>query len=86
MLHRTLIGPLLCLLALASCSCHSEEKGTDALGEVVFYNDVAEILEQKCVPCHQVDGGAPFVLTSYEAVSRKAKTIVEVTQKGIMPP
>jgi hypothetical protein len=86
MFHRTLIGPLLCLLTLANSSCHSEEKGTDSLGEVVFYDDVAKIMEQKCVPCHQVDGGAPFVLTSYEAVSRKAKTIVEVTQKGIMPP
>ena len=86
MFHRTLIGPLLCLLTLANSSCHSEEKGTDSLEEVVFYDDVAKIMEQKCVPCHQVDGGAPFVLTSYEAVSRKAKTIVEVTQKGVMPP
>jgi mono/diheme cytochrome c family protein len=77
---------LILLLVFAFVSCSPVETEKESLKDVVFFDDVARIMEQKCVPCHQKDGGAPFELTSYEAVSRKAKTIVEVTQKGIMPP
>jgi hypothetical protein len=86
MLHRTLIWPIVVFALLVLGSCGPADDPKVELGDVVFFNDVANILEQKCVPCHQVGGGAPFSLTSYDAVSRKAKTIVDVTQRGIMPP
>ncbi len=62
------------IIALASC-------GEKQLGvsNPVFDKDIEPIIVQHCTPCHRENGGAPFVLTSFEAVKKKAKTIAKVT-------
>lgn len=53
---------------------------------IEYYKNIAPILAKNCMPCHRDNGIAPFSLTSYEAVKKRAKTIVSVTQKRYMPP
>ncbi len=69
------------IIALASC-------GEKQLGvsNPVFDKDIEPIIVQHCTPCHRENGGAPFVLTSFEAVKQKAKTIAKVTANRYMPP
>ena len=51
-----------------------------------FYEDIAPIIHQNCVPCHQQGGAAPFSLLTYEDVSKRGTFIAKVTQSRYMPP
>lgn len=55
-------------------------------GPTTFTRDIAPIVYGKCVSCHRAGEAAPFPLTRYEEVKRRAREIAEVTQKGFMPP
>lgn len=60
---------------------------TMAHGEEPTYSrDIAPIVQERCVACHREGGGAPFSLTEYEDVRRKARTILRVVDDGFMPP
>jgi hypothetical protein len=54
--------------------------------DLTYAQDIAPIIYQNCTPCHRSGGAAPFSLTSYSHVFRKKKTILSVTQSGLMPP
>jgi hypothetical protein len=47
---------------------------------------VAPIIHANCSSCHRPGQSAPFPLLSYDDVSRRAQTIVEVTERRYMPP
>lgn len=51
-----------------------------------FAEDVAPIISQNCVACHQPEGSAPFSLIGYQNTKRRAQQIVEVTEDRFMPP
>jgi hypothetical protein len=51
-----------------------------------FARDVAPIVYARCAPCHHAGGAAPFSLTSYDDVSRRAAQIADVTARRFMPP
>jgi Tfp pilus assembly protein PilF len=53
---------------------------------VTFARDVAPIVFAKCAACHHPGDAAPFSLLTYNDVRRRARQIVEVTQKRFMPP
>src|SRR5687768_844214 len=55
-------------------------------GSVTFNKHVAPIIFEHCSTCHRPGQPAPFELLTYVDVQKRAKQIVEVTQKGIMPP
>jgi peroxiredoxin/mono/diheme cytochrome c family protein len=55
-------------------------------GDVTYSNQVARIMQARCVECHRAGEVAPFTLTSYEDVIGWAETIREVVQEGRMPP
>jgi len=56
-------------------------------GEVVTYHqDIAPIVYQNCTGCHREGESAPFPLTNYEEVSRKASTISRAVSNRYMPP
>jgi tetratricopeptide (TPR) repeat protein len=55
-------------------------------GTVSFNADVAPMLHRECAPCHRPGEAAPFDLLTYEDAARRAKQIVEVTSRGVMPP
>lgn len=51
-----------------------------------FEKDVASIIYTNCTKCHNPNGVAPFSLTNYDNVKKRAKTIAYVTKNRIMPP
>ncbi len=53
---------------------------------VTFARDVAPILQKNCQSCHRPGGEAPFSLTSYSSVQRRAEMVAEVVREERMPP
>ncbi|MEM7603058.1 MAG: cytochrome c, partial [Verrucomicrobiota bacterium] len=51
-----------------------------------YHKDIASIVYQNCTSCHREGESAPFPLSNYDEVSRKAKTIARVIDDGYMPP
>jgi tetratricopeptide (TPR) repeat protein len=51
-----------------------------------FTKDVAPIVWSRCVSCHHPDGDAPFSLTTYADVRRRAAQIATVVKARYMPP
>ncbi|MGF1580543.1 MAG: redoxin domain-containing protein [Gemmataceae bacterium] len=54
--------------------------------KVTYTNQIARILQKRCVECHRKGEIAPFSLTKYEEVKGWAEMIAEVVDEGRMPP
>jgi len=57
-----------------------------ASGPPTFSREIAPIVFEQCAPCHRDGGDAPFSLTSYADVRRRAATIRAVVSQRYMPP
>jgi tetratricopeptide (TPR) repeat protein/mono/diheme cytochrome c family protein len=75
----------LCLGTAWWTSAQSPDSGA-ARARVTFNRDIAPIIGNKCAGCHRQGGGAPFSLTSYADVRRRATLVAEVTHTRAMPP
>src|SRR5262249_3166163 len=53
---------------------------------LTFNKHIAPIIFQHCVSCHRPAGASPFPLLNYDDVRKRAKEVVEVTSRKIMPP
>ena len=53
---------------------------------VSYHRDVARILQQHCVSCHQPGGVAPFALDSLAAVRDRTRVVRRVLEERTMPP
>lgn len=74
-------------LVLLGASCSTDEKEPETTGSTVSYwQDVAPILEQRCLSCHQEGGLGPFRLDDYETAKAHAAGIRAQTQARLMPP
>jgi len=51
-----------------------------------FEKDIANIIYTNCTKCHNPNGVAPFSLTNYDNIKKRAKTIAYVTKNRMMPP
>src|SRR5262245_32212789 len=51
-----------------------------------FGKDVAPILHDHCVACHQPEGDAPFSLITYSEAKAHARQIADSTGHKYMPP
>ena len=49
-------------------------------------DEVAPIIQSRCVTCHRPGGDAPFSLATMDDVRRRAATIVAATKSRYMPP
>ncbi|MBX7074598.1 MAG: redoxin domain-containing protein [Pirellulales bacterium] len=58
----------------------------DAKSAVTYSNQIARILQNRCVECHRQGQIAPFALTSYDEVVGWADMMAEVVRDGRMPP
>lgn len=58
----------------------------DAKGDVTYSNQIARVLQDRCVHCHRAGEIAPFSMTSYDEVVGWAEMIGEVVGDGRMPP
>ena len=76
----------------AFSACHkSDNTKPDAYaprpaGTITFNKDIAPIVFNNCSGCHHSGGSAPFDLLTYDDVKKRAKLIVDVTQRRYMPP
>ena len=59
---------------------------TVAPATVTYAKDIAPILYQNCTTCHRTGEVAPFTLSSYTDVQKRAKQIALVTDSRQMPP
>lgn len=57
-----------------------------ANASVTYVDQIAPILNRRCVECHRQGDIAPFALTEYEEAAGWAETIAEVVRDGRMPP
>jgi len=55
-------------------------------GDVTYSNQVARVLQNRCVKCHQEGQIGPFALTSYDEVVGWAEMMREVIHERRMPP
>jgi tetratricopeptide (TPR) repeat protein/mono/diheme cytochrome c family protein len=53
---------------------------------VTFSRDIAPIIFGHCTACHRPGQSGPFSLLDYRDVQKRAKQIVELTQRRSMPP
>jgi hypothetical protein len=82
--------PLL-VLAFITAACSSGGPGGNGdggtlPGSLTYWNDIAPLINDKCVKCHQAGGIGPFPLDNYEVVKLMAPTIAGVTKVNYMPP
>src|SRR6187397_1210526 len=78
-----LTAALICFMSLFlwnSCTHNQEGK------KITFNEHIAPIIYKNCTTCHRPGEAGPFNLITYADVRKKAKTIVKVTQSGVMPP
>ena len=55
-------------------------------GNLTYVNDIAPILKDKCVSCHQEGGIAPWAMTDYRTILGWSAMIKEVIYTKRMPP
>jgi hypothetical protein len=55
-------------------------------GTLTFNKDIAAIVSEHCSGCHRPGQSGPFNLLTCEDVRKRAKQIVDVTQRRYMPP
>ena len=60
--------------------------GKDQISKISYSADIAPMLEEKCVACHEQGGIAPFAMDSYEKVKGFAPMIRESVRTDRMPP
>jgi mono/diheme cytochrome c family protein len=53
---------------------------------VTFTKEIAPLVFKNCAQCHRPGEVAPFPLLSYADVQKRAKTILAVVEKRLMPP
>ena len=80
----------LSVLAFSGCRKSGEAKQDVYVprtkGTVTFTKDIAPIVFNNCSGCHHPSGSAPFALLAFDDVKKRAKQVVDVTQRRIMPP
>lgn len=79
---RLLIGILLAAAAAAPSAWQRASRPPAP----TFSETIAPIVFSNCVSCHRAGEAAPFTLTSYEDVAKRAALIAKVTESRYMPP
>lgn len=69
---------VLVMLMLCTATGHADT--------LTYRQHVRPILQRHCVPCHSEGGAAPFPLTEYRHVAKRARFVAEVVRLGVMPP
>lgn len=68
------------------CLVESLPAGQGGDAQVTYARDIAPIVYSSCTVCHRPNQVAPFPLTKYEHVAKRARQIGRVTEARIMPP
>jgi Flp pilus assembly protein TadD len=73
---------IVALIAIAAASCG----GGAGADTPTWARDVAPIVHRHCAACHRPGTTAPFPLLAYDDARRRARTIADVVERGVMPP
>jgi tetratricopeptide (TPR) repeat protein len=80
-------GPHSLLIIAAAASWISCGRLAPSRERVYTFNrDIAPLVWQRCAGCHRPGEVAPFSLIEYDEVRSRLRQIVDVTQRGAMPP
>jgi hypothetical protein len=63
-----------------------ERERKQSHSKISYSKEIAPMLKEKCVACHQVGGVGPWAMTSYDMVKGFAPMIREVVRTQRMPP
>ncbi len=81
------------IIALYSCSNNDTTGSKSTVVEiekvdslVYFSEHISPIIFNNCSECHRDGGAAPFSMTNYHDVKKRAKMVAHVTGIGYMPP
>ena len=74
------------VMATAEANAHQTSAAGASAQDITFTKDIAPIVFKSCVSCHRKGGPAPFALTTYDEVRRRATQIATVTRSRFMPP
>jgi peroxiredoxin len=87
-LDATLAGQPVAVARQDAVGCLIDFPNRDKLAysKISYVKDVAPIIEDKCVACHEPGGIGPMPLTSYEKIKAYSPMIREVLRTQRMPP
>jgi peroxiredoxin len=87
-LDSTLAGQPVAVARQDAVGCLIDFPNRDKLAysKISYVKDVAPIIEDKCVACHEQGGIGPMPLTSYEKIRAYSPMIREVLRTQRMPP
>jgi hypothetical protein len=54
--------------------------------KITYSSHIAQIIYEKCTPCHRAGEVGIFPLTTYHDAERRAKMLAKVTSEKTMPP
>ncbi|HEY5921604.1 MAG TPA: cytochrome c [Kofleriaceae bacterium] len=75
------------LFALLGAACGADDDSEpEPTARATWYQDVAPILAQHCMSCHQAGGIGPFELTNYDAAVENSERMMHEIGRGAMPP
>lgn len=55
-------------------------------GALIFAADIEPLVRKKCAACRRVGGIGPFPLLTHADVQKRARQMVDVTRRRLMPP
>ena len=64
----------------------NSKAGGASTAQITYCQDIARILQNRCVECHRTGEIGPFVLDDFDEVVGWAETVLEVIDDGRMPP
>jgi peroxiredoxin len=86
-LEELLAGKKVSVPVTPASGCRIGRSPGSAFADAPTYGEqVAHLLQRRCVTCHQPGQAAPFALTDYDDVVGWAPMIREVVTTGLMPP
>ena len=83
---RTVAVTVAALSAVTLCGPGSSTAEAAQADAVTYAEQIAPILNARCVTCHRPGAIGPFSLTTYAEVEPRAGRIAAVTQRRYMPP
>ena len=81
----TFVSMCVAAACVAACGSGDEPAGTSGR-TVTWHQDIAPLVTEKCVGCHDDGGIAPFSMRRYGDVFQFARGMAEQTASGAMPP
>lgn len=86
-LHAVADGRKVAISKTGTVGCLIEKPAEEPSSATITFNrDIAPMIFSNCVICHREGEVAPFGLTSYAQVSKRARQIAEVVTQRLMPP